>query len=626
MLCPPTFRMQASRLISRLLVLLFVLVVAGCSSDESQTKSKKKPKKNDQPVVEVIPPPRAPLVGEPAGAGFVDEEIQFRVGRDESDVRGVLAYEAKAFLVVVRMSVNEGEQTLVPGDYRMVVEETNFRPLAVSFGESKNTFFGSEAFLSSKVQLVHEAAGRLMIQDDTNRVAAVELDKPELHLVFKAEGEGDIEFWHGKRQFELDIVGSSTWKSLDGAGSAADEEAETTQAKKGGLQIELQQDLLVIGELNGEKTEVYELNLKLSSETLVDVDFTTKDLYLSGGEKRTRRILLKLDAERMRLHAGSVYSDTRYNDGKLTELHSGGGHMTVGPGKSLALRLVFPNPPFEAGLEFHFPDRPPMELIPAADAFGQIRPALSDAVKIAIPRAEMIGKLVRVAMVDGKIGIRGGGSKKSDREAAPGGGNEFLMLRFDMHDRNDLRFAANDYLVISEDGKRKMPKYISFGRSQAVKIPGDGFSPVKMIPGSNDRARMRKDVLIGWTYSEPEFIIVYEVPQGQKKFTFEHGSTRLTLQPGEQPISWASVRPDDRVVASRKIMTASGSGKTKTSRPVSTATKEKRAASALKLARVFAKKSPAKAKQYAQKVIDLVPDTDMAKEAKTLIEDIELRE
>ncbi len=617
--------MPVSRSNSRLLVLLLLLSVSGCSSDESQSKPKKKPKDGAKAVVDVIPPPKAPLVGEPVGAGFVDEEIQFRVGRDTNDVRGVLAYEAKAFLVVVRMSVNEGEQTLVPADYRMVVEETSFRPLAVSFGDTKNTFFGSEGFLSSKVQLVHEAAGRLMIQEDTGKVAAVELDKPELHLVFKAEGEGDIQLWHGKRQLDLDIVGSSIWKSLGGAGSAANDAAATAQAKKGGLKVEMQQDLLVIAELNGEKTEVYELNLKLSSETIVDVDFTTKDMYLSGGEKRTRRMLLELDEETMRLHAGSVYSDARYNDGKLTELHSGGGQVSVGPGKSLVLKLVFPNPPFEAGLEFHFPDRPPMELIPAADAFGQIRPALSDAVKIAVPRAEMIGKLVRVAMIEGKIGIRGGGSKASDREAAPAAGNAFLMLRFDMHDRDDLEFAANDYLVISEDGKRKMPKYISFGQSQAVKIPGDGYTPVKMIPGTSDRARMRKDILIGWTYSEPEFIIIYEVPQGQKSFTFEHGSTRLTLQPGAQPISWTSVRPDDRVIASTKTMTASGKKKTSRS-PVSTATKEQRAASALKLAKVFAKNSPAKAKEYAQKVIDLVPDTDMAKEAKSLIEDIELRQ
>lgn len=46
----------------------------------------------------------------------------------------------------------------------------------------------------------------------------------------------------------------------------------------------------------------------------------------------------------------------------------------------------------------------------------------------------------------------------------------------------------------------------------------------------------------------------------------------------------------------------------------------KRAASYLSMAKSFAKNKPEKAREYAQKVIDLVPQTAQAREAKALME------
>jgi hypothetical protein len=51
----------------------------------------------------------------------------------------------------------------------------------------------------------------------------------------------------------------------------------------------------------------------------------------------------------------------------------------------------------------------------------------------------------------------------------------------------------------------------------------------------------------------------------------------------------------------------------------------KKAASLLKMAQVFAKGKPDKAKQYAEQVIELAPDSEQAKEARSLIESLEAK-
>jgi hypothetical protein len=56
--------------------------------------------------------------------------------------------------------------------------------------------------------------------------------------------------------------------------------------------------------------------------------------------------------------------------------------------------------------------------------------------------------------------------------------------------------------------------------------------------------------------------------------------------------------------------------------PGSSASVEKKATAYLKMARTFAEKRPEKAKEYAQKVIDLAPDLEQAKEAKELIDSL----
>jgi hypothetical protein len=54
----------------------------------------------------------------------------------------------------------------------------------------------------------------------------------------------------------------------------------------------------------------------------------------------------------------------------------------------------------------------------------------------------------------------------------------------------------------------------------------------------------------------------------------------------------------------------------------SSAAADKRASSYLQMAKTFAASRPEKAREYAQKVIELVPNSEQAKEAQSLIEQL----
>jgi tetratricopeptide (TPR) repeat protein len=80
-----------------------------------------------------------------------------------------------------------------------------------------------------------------------------------------------------------------------------------------------------------------------------------------------------------------------------------------------------------------------------------------------------------------------------------------------------------------------------------------------------------------------------------------------------------AVAANDAAKASPKTGPAT-SGEKPSGSPASV---DKKATAYLKMARTFAEKRPEKAKEYAQKVIDLAPDSEQAKEAKKLMDSLE---
>ena len=196
-----------------------------------------------------------------------------------------------------------------------------------------------------------------------------------------------------------------------------------------------------------------------------------------------------------------------------------------------------------------------------------------------------------------------------------------LMLKM-MVAEGDQRFIACDYQVASETGEKIRLVYVAPGAAPAESVPDDKFAVMTVAHAETDGIQRKSAKLAGWDISIPEFVLVFNVPADESKFTFKHGTTQLTLQPSSVARSWSSFRPQDAVLSLADHPRNPSAAGQQASKKLSAADRERRAASALRMARLYKGRNKTKAQEYAKRVLSLVPDTDLSRQAQQLIDAI----
>ena len=587
-------------------------LASGCSSDsEPATTSKQETPTADRPVVA-----RSKIAGKPAKAGYLEGLTMLQTGPEPFQKKGILASEANKFLLAILVDVDAEEQTLIPSDYRVLVGSEEFQPIGVSFGTKLELFFDTKQFAAASIELAHGASDGVGLQSE--RLAAAQLAQPQVALLYKVTGSEQVRLQHGSNTFDLDIDDEPDWIATEATAATAATQTSIPEPVESQVELEVVSGQLVIGELDGERAEVYELQLKIEcpAEGLI---LNARDLYLKGADNRTRQFYFDFDDTEMRMVPGSVYVETTYNGDRMRRVEAGGLRLGL-QGGTLPLRLVFENPPFETGLVLHFPQHAPVELIAADQALGEIRPAFAEDT-VRVPRAPLIGEPVQVGYLDGALPFIADRRRKQMGQAEVNNERRLLMLKM-MVAEGDQRFIAGDYQVASETGEKIRLVYVAPGAAPAESVPDDKFAVMTVAHAETDGIQRKSAKLAGWDISIPEFVLVFNVPADESKFTFKHGTTQLTLQPSSVARSWSSFRPQDAVLSLADQPRNPSAAGQQASKKLSAADRERRAASALRMARLYKGRNKTKAQEYAKRVLSLVPDTDLSRQAQQLIDAI----
>jgi len=602
-----TARAKAIRGVVQAVALVGLALVSGCSSDPEPVSDDEKTETTPdvQPVVA-----RSRIAGTPAKAGYLEGLTMLQTGPDPLQKKGILASEANKFLLAILVEVGADEQTLIPTDYRVQVGTEVYQPIGVSFGNKLGLFFDTDQFAAASIEISHGSSDGVGLQSE--RLAAAQLATPQLALLYKVTGSDAIRIQHGESMFNLEVDDQPDWIATPSSASLVSGPDTVKQPVESAVELEVVKGQLVIGELDRERAEVYELQLKIEcpDEGLM---LNARDLYLQGAGNRTRQFYFDFDDKEMRMAPGSVYVETTYNGERMRRVEAGGLRLGL-YGGTLSLRLVFEDPPFETGLVLHFPQHAPVELIASDQALGEIRPAFAEDT-VRVPRAPIIGEPVQVGYLDGLLPFVADWRRKRMDNAPLAAGRRLLMLKM-MVGEEDQRFIAGDYQVASAAGEKIRLVYVAPGRAPAEPVPTDKFAVLAVAHGDTDAQRQKRAKLAGWQISIPEFVLVFDVPANETKFTFKHGTTQLTLQPSSVARPWGSFRPRDALLtlAGKSSQNRQASGK------LSAADSERRAASALRMAKLYKGRNSTKSREYAQRVLKLVPDSDLSRQAQQLID------
>jgi hypothetical protein len=628
MVTPLGFVMNRAKLFWLIVFSIGPGAVAGCSSDDDAAGSVDGPQ-DAQENVQRLPP----IGGTPVEAGYFDGGVTLLRSADP-DSGVTLMPINKNSLLAVRLDVDKAA-TLVVDEYFVIIGKRRYRPKGIAFGDARQTFFDVKKFVGNKVKLSLGGSDEITTSD-AGQLNGYQLSIGEIYLLYRVPVSSFARVQYDGKDYELRPitaaalgVEASTTPITNNGDTGMD---ETTGPK--GLQLEVKRGQLAIATIDGEEVEVFELELTLKGSKYEQIELKFRENFFLQGNaiqqspggkgrrrgKRTRRVFVELQEDRMRLIQGTDYYDNTYKDRPMKELVSGGLSVSVEPGQPLTMFFVFPNPPFENGLSLHFPGKPLIDVVPVGDVLGEIRPAIPRGVA-KIPRAPIVGIPVKLTRINGDVTVVGGNNSDP---LQPGAGKRFLAIRFTIE--GERQFVARDYVLRDESNANYYPVAVAFGRAAARRIPGDGYEAVKLIPGETDVARRKKGQLLYWQYAHPEFFILFAVPDGLTTAFFSHGNRLLKLTPLSSPVSWTKARPNATIATKPNTgrttpnKSANKNKPSQPNQPASTAGNSSRAASKLRLGKLLLKTDAQKARTYFQEAIRLAPGSPIAKEAKQLLD------
>lgn len=616
-----------SRRFVRMAVLpLLLLNLPGCS--DSQTDEKAAAVVPAESIRERVA--RSRRVGTPRAAAYLDGIVTLQTGPSPDQRESLIAPEAGTMLVAVLIEVDDGDQTFIPKDYEIEIDKEPYVPVGVSFDTANGVFFSVESLLTASVELTKGTQGRVGMADD--RIARVELPEQQVILLYKSSSADQLTLFHGSDSFGLAVSNDADWIDISiPASTVAGLDEESVDEK---LEVTVGEGSLKVIELQGDRAEVYSLDLKIRCP-LEGVEVSPRNLYLNGPSGRTRDFLFEFDDQEMRMLAGSEYSDLESSEGPLRRIFSGGVRVGV-HGGSLPLTVVFPDPPFEEGFDLMVAGLDPIELIGQDSALGEIRPAFAESLS-RIPRAALIGKPAQVGYLTDPVPVVGENRRREIQTMRPGDGKRFLALSFDL-DEGPQKLIANDYELTPDGGKSTRPFAVAVGLSPAEHASDSLYKALEIKRGETDRVQFRRGDLQGWEITAPKVILVWEIPAEVNRFRFAHGDTQLTLQPAASGREWRELRPKnaretldpgaEQVNSSPPDPDnppAEGSAGSDPAKPAVKVSEQdvKKAASLIRMAKLLGQKNPEKTRKYLQDAKQLAPGTELDREAEQLLRQLD---
>lgn len=509
------------------------LGLSSCGSKEEPPpaeKSNAQQTEIEQPAIPKAPPPKAELAGSPTGSGFSGESIRVQVGPEEGLREQHHPKEGNQFLFV-RLGI-KGPASLVPKDYRVVIENKQHTPHAIGFGKPNGVYSSVEYFVGEQVQL---AAGNSdQILHDGERIQKCELKSPMVFLVYDIPQTLAPTLWHGSQSFPLKPSFQALAADLSGEGGnmAASNTLNQTDpnATSSEFSAELRSSTRTRLELNTKATDVVILTIELSAPQAATVELSKGSIALqgSGGSAKGGTFYFHFSGGSAMLTAGSSFIEgDSYEDRPLIGLNSGSFRLTLSPASPVTMTLILPDPKSPGDLELSLSSEVAVTIPEPVNPLGKFPPPL-EKMPAMVARSPIIGTPIEAGYLTEQPSFASDHKQiASPALRAPGSGLKFLLVRFQVD--ADAQLVPLDYRIAEQESNTiYKPVGVSFGDSP-VYVQGLDYEQLALKMGGETKPTLQAGKPAGWSLKTGEVRMLYEVAPADE-FIFIHGDTQFLIE------------------------------------------------------------------------------------------------
>lgn len=514
----------------RLGLLLFTVSLLSCGGgdpppEQETTKTEPEPK---APVAPQVPPPQAPLIGQPNSSGYTGESIRVQV---TTDIREQHNPSPGSQFLFVRFPVN-GSATLIPQDYRVVIDGKQYTPHAIGFGRPNGVYSSVEYFVGSRVDLVPGAADQIL--HDGQRVQKCELQNPMVFLIYDVPQASNPLLWHGPTSFALSPNFESLREELSGSGGTLTAQNQLNLSDPNATSEDYSAKLLdskrTRMEINSTPSDVVVITLALTASKPVAVEWEKSELALqgSGGSAKGRTLYYHFSEDVAKLNANSTYVEGETYEGlDLIGLESGSIRISLSPTSMVTATLIFPDPKIPGDLSLKLSSTQSVEIPEPLNPLGKFPPPVEK-----LPAMVAWSSLIGTPTAAGFLGDRASivaNSKQlsSPTPTDPQDGLRFLVVTFRVEEES--QFVPIDYRVaVRESNTIYRPVAVAFGESP-VFVKGLDYEKFPLNFGSTTAPQHQGGRLTGWTLKTHEVRLLYEVEPAQE-YIFIHGNTQFVIE------------------------------------------------------------------------------------------------
>jgi hypothetical protein len=511
-----------------------VLCFSSCGKEDTPpaAKTNDQQAESQEPAIPKAPPPKAELAGSPTGSGFTSESIRVQVGPDEGLREQHHPKEGNQFLFV-RLAI-KGSATLIPKDYRIVVENKQHTPHAVGFGRPSGVYSSVEYFVGEQVQLA--AGEKDQILHDGERIQKSELKNPMVFLVYDIPQTLTPTLWHGSQSFPLapnyqalaaDLSGEGETLASNGSLNVAD-----PNATSGEFSAELLSSTRTRLELNTRPTDVVVLTVELSSPKPATIELGRESIALrgDGGSAKGGTVYLHFSGGSPTLTAGSSFIEgDKYEDRDLIGLNSGSYRLTLAPANPVTMTIILPDPKTSGELELSLTSEVAVTIPEPVNPLGKFPPPV-EKMPAMVAWSPIIGTPIEAGYLSESVSMASDHKQiGSPAPRAAGSGLKYLLVRFRVD--SGAQFVPLDYRIAEQESNTVYkPIGVSFGDSP-VYVKGLDYEQLALKMGGETRPTLQGGKPNGWTLKTGEVRLLFEVAPADA-FIFIHGETQFLIELG----------------------------------------------------------------------------------------------
>lgn len=512
----------------RVALLLFTISLLSCGGDEKIEEAAKTESEPKAPEVPEAPAPQAPLIGQPNGSGYTGDSIRVQV---TTDIREQHNPSPGSEFLFVRTPIG-GSATLIPQDYRIVIDGKQFTPHAIGFGRPNGVYSSVEYFVGSRVDLIPAAADQIL--HDGQRVQKCELQNPTVFLIYDVPKVGSPMLWHGTTPFTLSPNFTALREELSGSGGTLTAQNQLNLTNPNATSEKYTAERLSSTrtrlEINTTPTDVVIITLGLTAAKPVTIELKKSDLTLqgSGGSAKGRTVYFHFSEDVAKLTPTSTYIEGETYEGRdLIGLESGSFHVSLSPATTVTATLIFPDPKIPGDLDLKLSATHSVRIPEPINPLGKF-PAPVEKLPGMVAWAPLIGTPTAAGILGDRASIALNSKQLSSPTATdPADGLRHLVVTFRVDE--ETQFVPIDYRVAIRDSNTIFrPIGVAFGESP-IYVKGLDYEKIPMKFGDTSAPEHQGGRLTGWNLKAHEVRLLYEVEPAQQ-YIFIHGNTQFVIE------------------------------------------------------------------------------------------------